>query len=167
VVVLLADSVSMTPRTHSDSIVVARAPHEVYELVADVTRMGEYSPICRECWWDEGDGPRVGAHFTGRNVLPERTWETRSEVVAAEPGAEFAWVVGPQIVRWGYTFRAVEGGTEVVESWEFLPTGETVFEERFGDDAAAQVTDRYEKAVRGIPETLAAIKRAAEGQPSP
>ena len=94
----------MTPRTHSDSIVVARPPHEVYELVADITRMGEYSPICKECWWDEGDGPQVGAHFTGRNVLPERTWETRSEVVAADPGREFAWVVGADIARWGYTF---------------------------------------------------------------
>jgi hypothetical protein len=154
----------MTPRTHSDSIVVDRTPGEVYELVADVTRMGEYSPICQECWWDEGDGPRVGAHFTGRNVLPERTWETRSEVVAAEPGHEFAWVVGPRIARWGYTFTAVDGGTEVVESWEFLPEGLAIFDERFGDDATAQVEDRYQKAVSGIPETLAAIKHAAEGQ---
>ena len=74
----------MTPRTHSDSLVVGRPPREVYDLVADVTRMGEYSPICKECWWDEGDGPRVGAWFTGRNELPDRTWETRSEVVAAD-----------------------------------------------------------------------------------
>ena len=29
-----------------------------------------------------------------------------------------------------------------------------------------QIADRYDKAVRGIPETLAAIKRAAEGQPA-
>jgi hypothetical protein len=157
----------MTPRTHSDSLVVGRPPHEVYDLVADVTRMGEYSPICVECWWDEGDGPRVGAHFTGRNVLPERTWETRSEVVAAEPGREFAWVVGAQIARWGYTFTEVEGGTEVVESWEFLPGGETMFVERFGDEAPAQVADRHAKAVTGIPETLAAIKRAAEAQAAP
>lgn len=157
----------MTPRTHSDSIVIRRAPREVYALIADVTRMGEYSPICRECWWDEGDGPRVGAHFTGRNVLPERTWETRSEVVAADEDREFAWVVGPGIARWGYTFAAVDGGTEVVESWEFLPTGDAVFEERFGDDAGAQIADRYEKAVQGIPQTLAAIKRAAEAQPAP
>jgi hypothetical protein len=152
----------MTPRTHSDSIVVHRPPDEVYELVADITRMGEYSPICVECWWDEGDGPTVGAHFTGRNVLPERTWETTSEVVAAEPGQEFAWEVGPGIARWGYTFTDVDGGTEVVESWEFLPGGQAMFEQRFGDDAEAQVTDRYDKAVSGIPETLAAIKRAAE-----
>ncbi len=152
----------MTPRTHSDSIVIARPPDEVYELVADITRMGEYSPICVACWWDEGDGPRVGAHFTGRNVLPERTWETKSEVVAADTGREFAWVVGPRVARWGYTFAAVEGGTEVTESWEFLPEGQAVFEQRFGDDAEAQITDRHEKAVSGIPETLAAIKRTAE-----
>ena len=56
----------------------------MYSAVSDVTRTGEWSPVCQECWWDEGDGPVVGAHFTGRNVLPERTWETRSEVVAAE-----------------------------------------------------------------------------------
>jgi hypothetical protein len=152
----------MTPRTHSDSIVIARPPDEVYELVADITRMGEYSPICVACWWEEGDGPRVGAKFTGRNVLPERTWETTSEVVAADPGREFAWVVGPQIARWGYTFTEVDGGTEVTESWEFLPDGQVIFEQRFGDDAEAQITDRYEKAVSGIPETLAAIKRTAE-----
>ena len=152
----------MTPRTHSDSIVVARPPDEVYELVADITRMGEYSPICVACWWDDDDGPRVGAKFTGRNVLPDRTWETTSEVVAADPGREFAWVVGPQIARWGYTFAEVDDGTEVTESWEFLPDGQTIFEQRFGEDAETQITDRYQKAVSGIPETLAAIKRTAE-----
>jgi hypothetical protein len=149
--------------THSDSIIVARTPEEVYELVSDITRMGEFSPICKECWWeDDGGGPRVGAWFGGRNVLPERTWETRSEVVAAEPGREFAFVVNGTIARWGYTFTPVDGGTEVTESWEFLPGGRTQFGEWFGDDAEAQVADRYEKAKTGIPETLAAIKRTAE-----
>jgi hypothetical protein len=87
-------------------------------------------------------------------------------VVAAEPGREFAWIVGPRIARWGYVFAAVGDGTEVTESWEFLPVGLAVFEERFGDDAAAQIADRYDNAVSGIPETLAAIKRAAE-EPRP
>jgi hypothetical protein len=89
------------------------------------------------------------------------------QVVAADPGREFAWVVGPRIARWGYTFGPVDGGTEVVESWDFLDDGLAVFDERFGDDAAAQVADRHQKAVTGIPETLAAIKRAAEAQPAP
>jgi hypothetical protein len=150
--------------THSDSIFVARSADDLYAMVSDVTRMGEWSPICKACWWDEGDGPRVGAHFTGRNELPERTWETRSEVVAADPGREFAWVVNGTVVRWGYTFTPVEGGTEVTESWEFLPGGYGFFEERFGGDAAAQISDRFEKAKTGIPATLAAIKRAAEAE---
>src|SRR5437588_6601733 len=99
----------------SGSIVVARPPDELYDLISDVTRMGEWSPVCKACWWDEGAGPRVGALFTGRNELPERTWETRSEVVASEPGLEFAWEVSPTGARWGYTFEPVEGGTKVTE----------------------------------------------------
>ena len=66
------------------------------------------------------------------------------------------------IARWGYTFTPVDGGTEVTESWEFLPGGHAQFAEWFGDDADAQIADRYEKAKTGIPETLAAIKRTAE-----
>jgi hypothetical protein len=148
--------------THSDSVIVACSPEDLYVMVSDVTRMGEWSPICNACWWDEGDGPRVGAWFTGRNELPERTWETRSEVVAADPGREFAFVVNGTVARWGYTFVPVDGGTELTESWEFLPSGLELFEQRFGDDAPAQIADRFEKAKTGIPETLAAIKRAAE-----
>jgi len=144
------------------SIVVARAPEVLYDMVSDITRMGEWSPICTAGRWDEGGGPRVGAWFTGHNKTPERTWDTRSEVVVAEPEREFAFVVGGTRVRWGYTFEPVEGGTEVTESWEFLPDGLALFDERFGDDAPAQVADRTRAAEVGIPATLAAIKAAAE-----
>ena len=152
----------MSDLTHSDSIVIARPPEDVYDMVSDVTRMGEWSPVCKECWWDDGAKPEVGAWFTGRNELPERTWETRSEVVAAERGKEFAFIVGGRFTRWGYTFRAVDGGTEVTESWEFLPGGQEMFKERFGDDAPAQVANRHEAARTGIPATLASLKKAAE-----
>ena len=146
----------------SKSIVAAGSPESLYDMVADVTRMGEWSPVCRACWWDDGDGPRVGAWFTGRNELPERTWETRSEVVTADRGREFAFVVGGALVRWGYTFTAVDAGTQVTESWEFLPAGIARFHDRFGDNAEAQIANRTEAAHSGIPATLAAIKKAAK-----
>lgn len=152
----------MTDLKMSESISVAMAPDDLYALVSDVTNMGDWSPICRACWWDDGDGPRVGAHFTGRNETPERTWETRSRVVAADPGREFAWVVNDGWVRWGYTFEPENGGTRLTESWEFLPAGMACFRERYGDDADAQVENRHAAAKSGIPETLAAIKKAAE-----
>jgi Polyketide cyclase / dehydrase and lipid transport len=147
---------------HSDSLVIGRSPESLYDMVSDVTRMGEWSPICTACWWDEGNSATAGAWFTGRNELPERTWETRSEVVATDRGQEFAFIVGGSLTRWGYTFTPVDGGTQVTESWEFLPGGAATFDERFGADANAQVEVRRELARTGIPTTLAALKGIAE-----
>ena len=155
----------MATTRHSGSIKITRSPEEVYALIADVTRMGDWSPVCKACWWDEGAGPQVGAMFTGRNEVPERTWETRSEVLVAEPGREFAWAVAepPTRARWGYALKAVDGGTEVTETWELPPEGAAFFEQRFGDEAPAQIATRAAAAEAGIPQTLAAIKKTAEG----
>lgn len=159
-----------TARTHSESIEVTAPPAQVYALVADVTRTGEWSPVCTACWWDDGDAPaagsspRMGARFTGRNETPDRTWETRSTVVAADPGREFAWEVGDGFVRWGYLLRPLDGGrrTELTETWEFTEAGLEMFAVRYGEDADRQIARRTAMAHEGIPATLAAIKAIAE-----
>jgi hypothetical protein len=150
---------------HSDQITIARPPDEVYAMVADVTRMGEWSPVCKACWWDEGDGPRVGAWFTGHNEQPDRTWDTRCEVIAADPGREFTFVVGGAenpYARWSYTFAPTDGGTEVTESWQVMPALVARFAENFDDGGAAALAERTETAHTGMAATLAAIKAAAE-----
>lgn len=152
----------MPELTHAESVVVATSPEALYDLVSDVTRTGEWSPVCRACWWDDGASAEVGAWFTGRNEVPGRTWETRSQVVAADRGREFAFLVGGSLVRWGFTLEPVDGGTRLTESWEFLPAGLELFRERYGDDAQRQIEDRTRAAHEGIPATLAAIKRIAE-----
>ena len=83
-------------------------------------------------------------------------------MVAADRGHEFAFEVNNGFVRWGYTFTPADGGTELTESWNFLPKGIAGFHERYGDDAEAQIAERTSAAHRGIPLTLAAIKQAAE-----
>jgi len=140
-------------------ITVAATPARLYAMVADVTRMGEWSPVCRACWWDDGAGPAVGAWFTGRNVTAQHTWEARCEVVAADPGREFAWVVGgvaEGTVYWAYRFRQLDGGAEVAEHWQVRRVhplmGET-------DEALRAMKAR---TVAGIAETLANLKRVAE-----
>lgn len=157
----------MAAEQFAQSIEVATAPDRLYTLVSDVTRTGEWSPICRACWWDETSvpptaGPQVGAWFTGRNETVTRTWETRSQVVVADPGREFAWEVNNGWVRWGFTLEPIEGGTRLTESWNFLPAGLSGFREKYGADADAQIAERTAAAHRGVPETLAAIKRIAE-----
>lgn len=149
----------------SESVVVDRSPEDLYDMVADVTRMGAWSPTCVACWWDDGAGPRAGAWFTGRNRTPEREWETRSQVLVAERGREFTFAVGGSWVRWSYTFAPQEGedgGTRLTESWEFLPDGLARFRELYGEGAEAQVADRARAARAGIPQTLAAIRAAAQ-----
>lgn len=152
----------MDTLSYSESIFVTRSPEVLYDMVSNVTRMGEWSPVCKSCWWDEGSGVQVGSWFTGHNETAEQIWETRSVVVVAERPREFAFVVGESIVRWGYTFTPVDQGTEITESWEFLPSGVTVFEGRYGAEAQSQIANRAETARQGIPATLAAIKRIAE-----
>ena len=152
----------MSNLSYSDSILVARSAECLYDMVSDVTRIGEWSPVCKACWWDEGSSARAGDWFTGSNTSADRTWETRSEVVVAERGREFAFVVGGSYVRWGYTFTVIGEGTRVTESWEFLPGGIAMFKEKFGADAQTQISSRTEAAHDGIPVTLAALKRTAE-----
>ncbi|MBN9633883.1 MAG: SRPBCC family protein, partial [Actinobacteria bacterium] len=114
----------MTDLTFSDSVVVDTDPETLYALVSDVTNMGKWSPQCKECWWEDEDaGPVAGAWFKGRNEVPGRTWETRSQVVVAEPGREFVWEVNGGWVRWGFTLDPIDEGTRLTQSWEFLPAG--------------------------------------------
>ena len=143
---------------------MARPPAELYDLVSDVTRMGAWSPICTACWWEDDAGPRVGSWFGGRNETAEHgVWETRSQVVAAEPGREFAWEVGAGFVRWGYRFTPENGGTRLTESWQLLPGGRAMFLDKYGPQGGpARIELRTRQAHDGIPLTLAAIKRTAE-----
>ncbi|WP_019874237.1 SRPBCC family protein [Sporichthya polymorpha] len=152
----------MRDLTHRQSIEVAASPEAVYDLVSDVTRTGEWSPVCRECWWDEGATGQVGDVFTGRNVLPDRTWETRCTVIAADRGRAFGWEVGDRYVRWVYSMEPIDGGTRLTEAWEFLPNGIAMFHDRYGSDAEAEIGKRIDLAHTGIPATLTAMKRIAE-----
>jgi Polyketide cyclase / dehydrase and lipid transport len=149
---------------HQESVVVAAAPEVVFDLVTDIGRTGEWSPICTGCWWDEpAEGGQAGAWFTGRNETPHRTWETRSRVVVADRPSEFAFLVGDGYVRWGYTFQPASAGTLLTESWHFLPAGIEMFHQKYGERAETEIAERSHAARTGIPATLEAIKRIAEG----
>lgn len=147
---------------HAESIRVEATPHVVFDVVSDVTRTGEWSPICVGCEWDDTNGPELGAHFTGHNRKPDREWSTTNEVVACEPGRAFAWEVNGGLVRWGYEMRPEDDGTRLTETWEFRPVGLETFHKRYGDTAEDEIAIRAADARAGIPATLAAIKTIVE-----
>ena len=143
------------------TMVVGAPPEQVYEIISDVTRIGELSPVCKAAWWDEGSGPREGGWFTGRNEVEGRDpWERHCEIILAEPGRAFGWVAGGReqgVAEWIYRFRPVDAGTEVVESWRITRMVEQL--SSLGDDVLDRMKANTES---GIEETLANLKTVAE-----
>jgi uncharacterized protein YndB with AHSA1/START domain len=148
-------------RRLSASIVVDRPPLAVYELVADLRHMGDWSPECVSCAWVDEQGPAVGAKFVGTNAVDGREWTVECEVVAATPGQEFAWVTSGG-TRWSYSFTPAGDGTEVTETWLMPGSSQEMFLERFGDKGQGLIAERQAAAERGLPATLAALKATAE-----
>ena len=96
-------------------------PEQVWALVSDVTRIGEFSPETFEAeWLDGATGPEVGARFRGhvkRNEKGPIYWST-CKVTVCKPLEEFAFAVvqGDNAVNnWGYKLAAADGGTDVTE----------------------------------------------------
>jgi ligand-binding SRPBCC domain-containing protein len=98
------------------------APAEkVWALVADLPRMGEWSPENTGGKWVKGAaGPALGAVFKGNNKNGVRRWSTTVTVVACEPSKvfEFAVTSGPlKVATWRYDFEQTDAGCRVTESW--------------------------------------------------
>ena len=103
------------------SIHVAAAPEEVWDLVTDVTRIGEFSPETFEARWTRGStGPEVGATFKGhvkRNGIGPTYWSL-CRVTKCVPLEEFEFYVGTAEIpvnNWGYVLEPEAGGTRVTE----------------------------------------------------
>jgi len=101
---------------------------EVWALVSDVTRIGEFSPETFEAeWLDGATGPEVGARFRGhvkRNGKGPIYWST-CVVEVCEPEQEFTFGVlvnGKVINTWGYRLQAAGDGTNVTEYFELANT---------------------------------------------
>ncbi|AEM84320.1 SRPBCC family protein [Streptomyces violaceusniger] len=102
---------------------VDAAPARVYGLVSDVSAIGRWSPNADDVAFEPGAGPWAGAWFGGRNRRNGKEWTTRSQIVRADPGAAFGFVVGGAengIVRWEWTLTPRGRGTVVQQSWELL-----------------------------------------------
>jgi hypothetical protein len=152
----------------SERIHIDAAPAVVYDLVADVARMGEWSP--------EATGAvrasavlHAGDRFIGSNKRGPVRWWTLCTVLRAHRGEvlQFDVDAGPvPLSRWTYTFtEAPGGGTTVTETWLDRREGVTGLPVRLlgsllipGDRAA-----HNRSTMRA---TLATLKAVAEAAPA-
>jgi hypothetical protein len=140
-------------------------PDVIYDLVADVTRMGEWSPECVGCDWIDGASGAVrGARFRGRNRHRLARWSTKPRVVTANRPEEFTFVAGDAFGRdltiWTYRIAAADSGTEVTESFALLR--DIPWYIRAWRRSFMGVTDRQADLEANMRSTLSKIKVAAE-----
>ena len=141
----------------------------VWELVSDVTRIGEFSPETFEAeWLDGADGPRAGARFRGhvrRNGVGPVYWTTCT-VLVADPHREFAFAVnGPgrtTVNTWRYRLVPEPDGTgiDVTESFRLPHTPPNVLYWLLAGSF------RMRTNLNGMRATLERIKATAEERPS-
>jgi hypothetical protein len=119
----------MTAMHGSVTVQMNASPTEVWDLVSDVTRIGEFSPETFEAEWLDGStGPEVGAKFRGhvkRNGIGPVYW-TSCKVTSCVPERDFGfavYAVGGRANNWRYQLEPKDGGTAVTESFRLEPHG--------------------------------------------
>jgi hypothetical protein len=98
---------------------------QVWRVIRDVTRTGEWSHECREAWWADDDVPRVGARFQGRNRAGWARWTRTGEVVALDPPRTLAWrtvptLLFPDSTEWRLELAPLGAGATVTQSFDVL-----------------------------------------------
>ncbi|HEX2039805.1 MAG TPA: SRPBCC family protein [Acidimicrobiales bacterium] len=147
------------------SVHVDATPEQVYELVGDLPRMGEWSPECVRCTWTDGaTAATPGARFKGHNRRGVRRWTTKGTVVTAQPGRELSFdvhsVFDLPVSRWTYRITPhPEGGCDVTEAWEDR-RGRVM---KLLGNLVSGVSNRAEHNTDGMRRTLDRIKATAEG----
>ncbi|MBV9039841.1 MAG: SRPBCC family protein [Acidimicrobiia bacterium] len=147
-----------------ESIDIDAPPERLYDMVSDLSRMGEWSPENLGGKWLGGaSGPAEGARFKARNRNGWRRWSTKVRIVTANPPKEVAWessAFGLKVALWRYRFEPNgKGGTTVTESTEdqrggFMNTVAPI---------ATGVKDRPDANRHNMRATLEQLKKAAEG----
>jgi Polyketide cyclase / dehydrase and lipid transport len=135
-------------------------PEQVWPLICDVTRYGEWSPENQGARWDGTGRPGVGAKFTGANKHGFLRWKTHCTVTEYEEHRRFAFTVAESRARWGFGLTAQDGGTRIIQ-WRDkfgLPPRPI----RWLENSGLLGKPRDAWIVDGMRQTLEAIKRTVE-----
>lgn len=165
--------------TLSESVLVDCAVDQAWALIADVTRMGEFSPECVAVRWTRGSAPVVGNSFDGTNLAVLGTEERRVEaewtrpctITRCEPNKVFAYTVGDRYdgtpaSEWEFELsRTEDGACRIVQT--FRHRGDGLSGIRVQADADPQraeeiVAARTDDLATGMRETLSRIKQSLE-----
>ncbi|GAB3584999.1 SRPBCC family protein [Calidifontibacter terrae] len=149
------------PNNLTASVVIDAATDEVWRVVSDLGRMGNWSPQCRKVIV-LGKGVRLGTRMININRMGWKAWPTHSKVVRYEPNSQIAFRVRDNGSIWSYRLESLsEGGTLVTETRDvsagIKPTSSFLTKHFLGGNQQFEV-----ELVRGMELTLARMKADVE-----
>ncbi len=106
--------------------VVDATPEQVWRVLSDVPRVGEWSHECHSASWVEGHGTAVvGAQFFGSNRAGRMRWGRRCTITEAMPRQTLVYRtsggIPPDSTEWRFEIEALpSGGTRIRQSFRIL-----------------------------------------------
>jgi hypothetical protein len=118
--------VKRLPHSGAAEATVAARPEQVWAVLSDVTRVGEWSGECRGATWLDGATAAVpGARFRGTNRVRWVRWARVSSVEHVDPGRELRWRThGPapmwDSTRWSVRLDPDGEGTRIRQHYQVV-----------------------------------------------
>ncbi|MDG2113376.1 MAG: SRPBCC family protein [Actinomycetota bacterium] len=160
--------------TGSATVSIDAPAATVWELVSDISRMGQWSPENVRSEWLTAGKPAAASRFRGHNELGDLAWTSDCEVVDYEPHHAFSFrtifvdIVGGEsfdtdddsTTTWRYEIRsAPDGGVTLTESFHQQWLADP-------DSIPNQLGERQRALIASCQATLERIKQAAENKDS-
>jgi hypothetical protein len=137
---------------------IAADPDSIWDMISDVTRMGQWSPECYRAMWLTSRRGK-GALFLGLNKDRGLRWPSPAIVTESERGKVFAFRAASGVL-WRYRLTAENGGCLLVE--ERITSGEF----RYVKAAYRLFLGGYDRRMdvlrAGMQRTVERIRAAAE-----
>ncbi len=157
------------PHAGEVEVVVAATPEQMYAVVADVTRIGEWSHECHGAeWLDGATGPALGARFRGTNKVKSFGWSRVCTITDIEPGRRFGYRTSGGVpadsTDWSFEFHPDPAGTRIVQRYRIIKFA------RLMEIATYALTPAHRDrvpALRADLERLGAISASNPGSPGP
>ncbi|WP_055475706.1 SRPBCC family protein [Gordonia sp. HS-NH1] len=150
----------MTAALIEESIDIAATPEQVWSVISDLKRMGEWSPQCKKMIV-RGGTVGLGTKTININRRGPLVWPTTAKVVRFTPNQELGFRVVENHTIWSYTITPKDAGVTVTERREV--NGSTTKVSSVLVDKLFGGAESFEEELKlGMAETLGEIKRAAE-----
>jgi hypothetical protein len=104
-------------------------PAQVWDVVADITRVGEWSHECKVGeWLDGATAAAPGVRYRGSNKVGRVRWSRTNEIVAVDEGSQLVWrTVESRMYRdsteWRIAIEPRDGGSRIIQTFEVLKLG--------------------------------------------